>query len=328
MPSYIRHLPGTASKIIDEKTLPPNNVFFNPSIAYPIIYIRRNEHFKTKEVNSVFLYNIDTKQNYTIPSPSQFLKNNVNLYTGIEDLRICWYKDLLWFSGTCTHVSDNMTSELCVGHFNKELTCVERMSYVDLGVSPVKNVCPFVVGDDLLLFDMYLMAIYKCYEVNESVHVTIVSDSVTGIDNLSLDDKTDKTDKTEKNEKTGKWLNFAAKKVRPLVHGESIKIDGYRGSTSPVHLHGNTWGVIVHDIIFNDQAALVTRLSYLHIWLEFDVSTGEITFVSTPFWVAIWGIEYVSGIRIENDNVTLFMGINDISTLTYTTTVYNLRVGK
>jgi hypothetical protein len=160
MPFYVRHLPGSADQLIDKSKLPPTIVLFNPSIAHPIIYIRQIQHFQTKEENSVFLYNLETKQNFNIPSPQHFLKNNVNLFRGIEDLRICWYKEKLWFSATCTHASDNMTSELLVGHFDKQLTSIERMSYIDIGSKPVKNVCPFVCGDQLLLFDIFLCKIY------------------------------------------------------------------------------------------------------------------------------------------------------------------------
>ena len=308
MPIYIRHLPGAAAKIVDEKIIPPNNVFFNPSIAWPILYVRRIEHFKTKEINSVFLYNLENQKNYIIPSPMNMLKKNVNLFTGIEDLRICWYKDRLWFSGTCTHVSPNMTSELLVGYFNKDLTAVEKLSHVDIGSFPVKNVCPFVVGDDLLLFDIFKNAIYKCTEVYEICTETTSAN----------------TTKTP----VPKWLKFSATKIKSLAPAPGLSIDGFRGSTSPVHLHGNTYGVIVHDIIFNDQAALITRLSYLHIWIEFDVVSGIVTFVSTPFWVAHWGIEYVSGFMIKDNMVTLFMGVNDQTAASYITTIYDLRVGK
>jgi len=300
---YVRHLPGQGGKLIEEGSLPKDTVAFNPSIAYPILYIRKNEHFKTKEVNSVFLYNLETQANYNIVSPMHLLQKNVNLFTGIEDLRICWYKERLWFSGTCTHVSPNMTSELLVGHFNKELNSVERMSHVDIGTIPVKNVCPFVVGDDLLLFDIFKSAIYLCTE------------QYTNVDDTNVNTKP-------------KFEKFIATKIKSLITAPGLSIEGFRGSTSPVHLHGNTWGVIVHDIIFNDQAALITRLSYLHIWIEFDVSTGVISFVSTPFWLAQWGIEYVSGFMIKDEIVTIFMGIQDQMPLSFTTTIQDLRVGK
>jgi hypothetical protein len=305
MPIYIRHLPGTASKIIDEKIIPQNNVFFNPSVAWPILYIRRNEHFKTKEINSIFLYNLENRKNYVINSPMHILQKNCNLFTGIEDLRICWFKDNLWFSGTCTHVSPNMTSELVIGYFNKDLNAIERFSHVDIGSIPVKNVCPFVANGELLLFDIYKSAIYTCTDVYEPVDPA----------NANANAKP-------------KWKKFAATKIKSLIAAPGLSIDGFRGSTSPVHLHGNTYGVIVHDIIFNDQATLITRLSYLHIWMEFDVTTGVVSFVSTPFWLANWGIEYVSGFMIKNEVVTIYLGVNDQTAASFTTTIQDLRVGK
>lgn len=303
MPLYIRHLPGSHTKLVDEASLPKNTVTLNPSVAYPIVYIRQIDHFQTKEENSVFLFNLETKQSHKIPSPSSLLIKNVNLFRGIEDLRICWYNDLLWFAGTCTHASDNITSEMVVGHFDKNLTRVERMSHVDIGSFPVKNVCPFVVGDKLLLFDIFLHSVYELI---------------------------DSTDENGVRSGTNLKNKFTANKVLDLVPGAGVSIEGYRGSTSPVHLHGSTWGAVVHDIIFNDQASLVTRLSYIHHWIEFDVVSGVVSFVSTPFWVAHWGIEYVSGIHLDKNksNVTLYFGVNDNMTFVYNTSLHDLRHGK
>lgn len=300
MPLYIRHLPGQPAKLVDDKAIPPNNVLYNPSIAWPILYIRKTEYHQTKQVNGILLHNMETNKSYTISSPMHLLEKNINTYTGLEDLRICWYKERLWFTATCTHASSNMISELCVGYFNKEFTKVERMSHVDIGSVPVKNVCPFVVGEELLLFDIYKSAIYTCTDVY---------------------DTTDSVNPT--------WLKFIATKIKSLIAAPGLSIDMYRGSTSPVHLHGNTWGVIVHDIIFNDHSApIVQRLSYLHIWMEFDITTGVVTFVSTPFWLVQWGIEYVSGFMMKNNVVTIFLGINDKAALSFTTTINDLRVGK
>jgi hypothetical protein len=288
--------------MIDEKSVPHNHVMFNPSVAHPMLYIRFNHHFATKEENGIFLCNLQTNQNYTIQSPWHLLKNSSNLFLGIEDLRICWKGDQLWFSGTCTHASDNMTSELVVGYFDKNFTKVERMSHVDIGSIPVKNVCPFVVDNKVLLFDIYLRAIYE------------VSDSYT----------------IEDGKQTISWVKFVATKIKDLVLAPGIQMDGYRGSSCPVHIHGNTYGCIVHDIIFNDQAVLMTRLSYIHYWMEFDIESGVISFMSTPFWAAHWGIEYISGIHLDKatNGVTLYIGVNDQACVSFSTTLYNLRIGK
>jgi hypothetical protein len=103
-----------------------------------------------------------------------------------------------------------------------------------------------------------------------------------------------------------------------------------RGSTSPVYLHGNTWGFVVHDIIFNDDLRLVTRLSYIHHWVEMDMERGVVTFISTPFWCVHWGIEYISGIRYnkETEELDLMLGVQDQEAVLIKTTLQDLRVGK
>lgn len=293
MPLYIRHLPGHAERMIDPSSVPKDHVLFNPSFADPIIYVRAIRHTPIQENNFVMLYDTTTKQMHKIDSPWDMMAKTVNLFQGIEDLRICWYNGYLWFAGTTTHMTKKMTNELIVGHFDKDLTKVERISAVDIGSLPVKNVCPFVWKDRLCLLDTFLESVYEVSEDN-------------GEDN--------------------KFVKFVATKIKTL-HGWPER---YRGSTSPVHLHGNTWGCVVHDIIFNDNTKLVTRLSYIHHWMEFDVETGAITFVSTPFWVAHWGIEYVSGINYNKDNgkVILHLGVNDAQPVMFYTTVHDLRIGK
>lgn len=306
MPFAVRHLPGKGSKLIDEKIIPQNTVFFNPSAAHPILYIRKDEHSAAGEMNSVFLYNLQTTVSHTIASPTKFLQNNINLYKGLEDLRICWYHEQLWFTGTCTHASANMTSELVVGHFDAALSCVERMSYIDIGSKPVKNVCPFVHDGKLRLLDIFKQAVYD----------------VITCDNNTSDDVCDDTTPLPE---------ITATKTLSLNAGQGISIKDFRGSTSPVHLHGNTWGAVVHDFIHCEQtSSVMMRLSYMHYWIEFDVVTGMVTFASSPFWLIHWGIEYVSGIHMDKNKneVILYLGVNDTGAFTYTTTLHDLRYGK
>ncbi len=291
MPQYIRHLPGKIINIIDKKTLPANNVVFNPSIAYPILYLRGTVKSKNNDLSYVLLYDYTTKKSHIIDSPP--LERNINMYQGIEDLRICWHKDKLWFSGNSTHASKTMNNELVVGYFDKDFTKVEKISIVDISKVPVKNVCIFSHNDKLLLFDIYLKSIF-----------ILLEDSNTN--------------------------EYIAIKEVTLKAGRGINIDHLRGSTSPVHLHGNTWGCVVHDIIFNDNTVLVTRLSYIHHWLEFDIESGVVTFVSSAFWVAHWGIEYVSGLKYDksSDKIELFFGVEDGEAMSFHTTLSDMRIGK
>jgi hypothetical protein len=305
MPFHIRRLPAKVMTIVDEKSIPQNHVLFNPSYAHPIIYLRGIEHFTTKEINYALLFNSVTKESTKVESPAAFLAPTVNLFQGIEDLRICWAPDpvrkddgarRLWFSGTTTHASARMTNELIVGYFAHDLRTVEHLSAVDIGSLPVKNVCPFVWKNKLHLLDTFKQDIFE---------VVIERDE-------------------------GGAIALSAVRVRKLVPAGGVPKEGVRGSTSPVHLHGNTWGCVVHDIIFNDNTKLVTRLSYYHHWMEFDIETGAVTFLSTPFWIAHWGIEYVSGLHYDaaTGEVTLYVGEADRSCVMAKTTLHDLRCGK
>jgi hypothetical protein len=295
MPLYIRHLPGSVSQIVDETSLPPNQALFNPSYAHPMLYLRATRHTNVDETNFVVLFNTDSKSQHVIESPMDKLAKNVNLFKGIEDLRICWFGGKLWFAGTTTHATDRMTNELIVGHFDASLTKVERISAVGIGSLPVKNVCPFVWKDALHLLDTFKRKIYQIRDVFD--------------------------------ETTKEWKAYKALPIKDLT---GVTTEEFRGSTSPIHLHGNTWGCVVHDIIFNDNTKLVTRLSYIHHWMEFDVESGQITFVSSPFWVARWGIEYVSGIyrKPDTDHILLYVGVADRLPVMVQTTLHDLRVGK
>lgn len=307
MPYIFRHLPGAAGSIVDQKSIPQNTVLFNPSIAHPILYLRANRHSATDEKNFVILYDLVANKLHSIESPWADLVDNVNLFKGIEDLRICWFEHNLWFAGTCTHATNNMTSQLVIGYFDKKYTKVERISAVDIGSLPVKNMSLYVHDGKLYMLDIYLKDIYEISEETEAALAPVAGGA--GV---------------------GKFVKFVATKFKKLTCGKNVDIDGLRGSTSPVHLHGNTFGCVIHDIIFNDQVTLVTRLSYLHIWIEFDAVTGSVTFASSPFWIVNWGIEYCSGMALHPDKntVDLYLGVNDTQSATYRTTLHDLRCGK
>ncbi len=112
---------------------------------------------------------------------------------------------------------------------------------------------------------------------------------------------------------------------------KDLRGNKYRGSTSPVHLHGNTWGFVVHDVIFNDGAVITgSKLSYQHRWIEFDIERGAITFESSPFWMLHWGIEFASGLRYDpnKQEIYLYFGVKDEVPCLCTTQLYELRIGK
>lgn len=291
MPLYIRRLPcGMYGIMADEKTLPNGISLYNPSKSENWLYIRKTELNNTGEINSIIMKH-NTGSIVNIPSPYDLLVKTVNLFRGLEDLRICEFRGRVWFSAACTHISENMDNELVIGMFNKDVNGVEKVQMVDIGSKPVKNVIPFVFNDTLLLLDIYLKKIYEL--------------------------------KTE--EETDKWYVTVYKTLEPAA---GVSTEKYRGSSAPVHINGTVFGCVAHDIIFNDNNVLVTRLSYLHHWIEFDIATGLITFISTPFWIYHWGIEYVSGIEKTEKGIDLYLGIRDKIPMRVETTISNLRVGK
>lgn len=301
MPQYIRRLPTiSCSPLIDPKTIPQNQALYNPSRADDDVYIRGTVYTPTNEMNHMLFFNVKTKESREINSPYNLLKKTVNLFQGIEDLRICRYKERVWFTATSTHASDDMTNVLLVGFMDPTNTSVEFLQKVDIGSLPVKNVCPFVYPGNgkLRLLDIYLSKVYEIDEVAEETKPPVL----------------------------------IANTVTNLQRAPGIIDTKLRGSTSPVHLHGNIWGCVVHDIIFNDNRHLITRLAYMHHWMEFDVERGIITYISTPFFIHHWGVEYVSGIHLPDeknkDRVLLYFGIQDKVPMQALTRLCDLRCGR
>lgn len=167
-----------------------------------------------------------------------------------------------------------------------------------MGTPPVKNICPFVVNDTIMLLDTYCGTCYK----------VAIDDATFAVDIEKIWDLKGDVDDT-----------FGGTHGNPTM----------RGSTSPIHLHGSTWGCIVHDIIYDNNTVLntVAKLAYLHTWIEFDVMTGSMTFVSRPFYLIKFGIEFVSGIWYEKkeDTIVLYMGVDDKLPMVVKTFLHDLR---
>lgn len=276
----IRKLPCTCTSILDKFILANNMEVFNPSKAGDWIYLRNNKKVTFTSTSSILLYNDVTCNYKIIESPLHMMEETQNLYKGLEDLRLCTYMDRIWFTCTSTHLSKNMTNEMGVGYFDKDLNKVEVIEKLDICDKHVKNITPFVHKDCLLLLDTYTMTVYKLAEdfnISKYITLDIVSD---------------------------------------------IK---YKGSTSPIHLHGSIYGCVVHDTI---HLSKWEKISYLHYWLEFNIDLGIVTFVSAPFLVLVWGLEFISGIDKKESSIYLYMGLNDKKPIRIHTTLSNLRVGR
>lgn len=292
MPFAVRQLPGRLGGLVDRTGIPANVSCFNPSRAGPYIYIRASEQEATHTTSRILLYHEPSKRLINVACDIALLPT-VNSYQGLEDLRIVWHDERIWFTATSTHASSHMVNELVIGCLSSDASRIERLNVVDIGSRPVKNVVPFVQGTDLVLLDIWKSAIYHLHDeapADGGVHRLVVS------------------------------------RTQPLAWADGAP-GNYRGSTTPLHLHGNTWGCVAHDIIHSSDPS--QRLSYLHYWLEMDMSRGVVTFVSTAFWVAHWGVEFVSGIQSFPDGrVTLMLGVQDKHAAVCDTTLHDLRVGK
>lgn len=281
--------------MIDKKDIDSNLTCYNPSSSGSYISIRVQEKSKNQtEVNSIFIYNRNTRTLKRIATPSDALKPSCAFYTGIEDARIVTYDNRLWFIATSTHASDTMISEMIVGRFNKDVTGIEFAQHLDFGVKPLKNTCPFVWNGKLCLMDIYMLTVYEIvFEKGEDG-----SESCKPV---------------------------VLKSLRPC-NGVTKRM--VYGSTSPVNLHGNIWGCVVHEHIKQARDRTMS-LAYISYWMEFDVDRGMVSFFSTPFIVAQWGIEFISGIEYnqETEEVELYMGVADKVAVIARTKLYNLRVG-
>ena len=286
--------------LLDPKSIPKNHVLLNPSIAGDMIYIRDIEQTATQHVNHVVLHNKNTGTTMKVDVPMDMIAPSLGYYVGLEDLRLCLFNGRTYFTATCTHASMRQQSEMVIGVFSEDCHSIEGLCHVDFGIPPVKNVCPFVRDGALMLIDTYNEAIYKVDVGPDAVKFTI---NVTKVVDLH-----------------GPYFS---------VFSTGGPTSTMRGSTSPVHIHGDTWGCLVHDIIYDDNVALNTKakLAYMHAWIEFDVATGAITFVSSPFYLAKFGIEFASGITYDKSEgvVTIYMGVEDRVAVVITTTLHHLR---
>ena len=97
MPLYVRKLPCASGWMIDEKQIPKNIALYNPSKAGPYTYIRQTEYLPSGEQNSMLIHDERSGQVTPVDSPYQQMPKTVNLFRGIEDLRLCEYKGQNWW---------------------------------------------------------------------------------------------------------------------------------------------------------------------------------------------------------------------------------------
>lgn len=293
----VRKLTGTLQRLFDNNEPDKELKYFNPSSAFPYLYIRATKREEISgiatETNYMYIYNYYTDVIKKIEVPYNNFSVTLAFYQGIEDARLILYKNRVWFIASSTHISDSLQSEMIIGYFNQEVSDIEYIQHLDLGFRPVKNICPFVYQNKLCVIDAYTLQIYE---------IMYVSD-------------TDQTD-------GGLYKPIPFKVLKPC---HNIQKYTMRGSTSPIHLHGNLWGCVVHEHIMT--AGKPEALSYINYWIEFDMECGIITFFSTPFYISCWGTEFISGIEYyrNEDKIEIYFGIEDKIALVIYTNLYNLR---
>ena len=240
------------------------------------------------QLSHMFLYSYHTDRMMIVDIPPGVLKPTYNYYQGIEDTRILMYQGRLWFVSTSTHVSCSMRSEMLLGYFNQDTTKIEHCQHIDLGIRPLKNICPFLYNNALYLIDTYTLTVYLV-EQEPSLRVTIAS---------------------------------------TLSSCRGMKRHMMRGSTSPVLLHGSLYGCVVHEHI---PKACGGAFAYVSYWMEFDMGRHAVTFLSAPFFVSCFGIEFISGIEYNPEQgtgtVELYLGFKDKVPVVAYTTLQDLRVG-
>lgn len=292
----IRKLPCGISNLLGDNPQLPKLTYFNPSSCHPYIYIRSIERVGNAcEMNHLSIFNRLTKTMRVIKVSLDHLHPTCGFYRGIEDARIFHYQDRLWFIATSTHIAGSYHSQMLLGRFNHAVSDVEFVQFLDFGTKPMKNVCPFIHDGKLLAIDTFMLRVYEIV-----------------------------CEKDEHDAET-----YRAVLYKELAPCANLAKGMMRGSTCPIHLHGNLWGCVVHEHI-RQARERVMSLAYISYWIEFDIERGAVTLLSSPFVVAQWGIEFVSGIEYykDKDEVELFLGINDKVAVMAKTNLHDLRVGQ
>ena len=291
----VRKLPSRIELLFDESSTIPRFTYYNPSSSYPYIYVRATERVENMggagpaNINHMFVYSYATNRMTMIDIPHNVLRLSYNVHQGIEDTRLFIYKGRLWFLSTSTHAACSMMSEMLIGYYNDSISKIEFAQHIDFGIRPLKNLCPFVFRDRIYTIDFYTFRMYE---------IVVDEEGVVPVYRKCLE-------------------------VAPSMR---IRKHMIRGSTSPIHLHGNLWGCVVHEHIPKVPKGAFAYVSY---WLEFDMERGVITFVSDPFYVSIFGIEFVSGIEYyrDRDEIELYLGVKDEKPIVAHTTLHDLRAG-
>lgn len=102
-------------------------------------------------------------------------------------------------------------------------------------------------------------------------------------------------------------------------HAElNIDKSQYSGSTQFIQLNDWLFGGVVHVVMYqkmfirNPRYRVINQPIYKHFWIEIDVRNWIVTFVSEPFYIHQYGVEFVSGIeKLDDNQIRLYYGVDD-----------------
>jgi predicted GH43/DUF377 family glycosyl hydrolase len=290
--SMIRKLPGRIGPIMEKSKFPPNNLFYNPSVDQDNEYVC----LRNTEATPNFEMNHMVLYRMATEELIKIAIPNGMLLPTYNAYRGIEDARIVKFKGRVWFTATST-------HATTDMRNTVLLGYLNAKVTEVE----------------YMTVLTNFPPPTKNICPFVHNSELYLLD--AYERKIYKVDKNEDN-------TYVATFWKQL---QTFQTEHYRGSTSPVHLHGNLWGYVVHDVIFNDGAVITgSKLSYMHRWIEFDIERGAITFESSPFWMLHWGIEFASGLRYnpKKQEVFLYFGVKDEVPCLCTTPLYELRVGK
>lgn len=206
----------------------------------------------------------------------------------IEDLRIFDYDNKVWFVGYRRNPETTLF-ETHIGYFNSDCTSIDGyIGKIATDGHHVKNITQLVEADTQ---NLWFIDIYTA---------TVYSYNTTS----QTISKSHKLDTTLLDERMNTYTNAIF------------------GTTQYMHIEGSLYGSLVHITKF-----IGSKVYYVYLWIEIDIQTWQVTFVSAPFVIHELGLVFVSCIEKCNDgNIQLMFGYHDDHTCRCTTTLDDLRI--
>ena len=218
----------------------------------------------------------------------------------LEDLRIFDYNNSIWFIGFKRNDKDIWESYLC--EFDSKCDYVNHIHHIFRSDNNIKNVVPLVdvSTNRLYMLDICAATVYEYSTMSKDVSI------VNSID-MSL-----------------KQNLFPKSNIYGSTQYLSLYNKDENNDTNNDTNNKNLYGAIVHDLYM-----VYGERYYLHHWVEIDISQWKIVYMSKPFLLAFFGIEFASGITWDNDSnmFKIYFGLKNARSYYTTCTLQDLRQG-